>query len=74
MCGGSLFLNGVIIGFWNWGWWMDMIFFPLILWIAALWDTVIRFLLYLNTRIRLEGWEIYLRLNAEVQRLQEVKS
>jgi hypothetical protein len=53
---------------------MDMIFFPLILWIAALWDTVIRFLLYLNTRIRLEGWEIYLRLNAEVQRLQEVKS
>lgn len=73
MCGGSLFLNGVIIGFWNWGWWMDMVFFPLILWVAALWDTVIRFLLYLNTRIRLEGWEIYLRLNAEVQRLQEAK-
>jgi len=74
MCGGCLFLNGVVIGFWNWGWWMDMIFFPLILWIAALWDTVIRFLLYLNTRIRLEGWEIYLRLNAEMQRLQEARS
>jgi hypothetical protein len=74
MCGGCLFLNGVIVGFWNWGWWMDLIFFPLILWVTALWDTVIRFLLYLNTRIRLEGWEIYLRLNAEVQRLQEARS
>ena len=74
MCGGALFLNGVIIGFWNWGWWMDMIFFPMILWLTALWDTVIRFLIYLNTRIRLEGWEIYLRLNAELQRLREARS
>lgn len=71
MCMGSLFLVGVLVGTWRWGWWMDMIFFPLVLWMMALWETVIRFLLYLNTRIRLEGWEVYLRLNAELQRMQE---
>jgi hypothetical protein len=73
MCGGSLFLTGVLVGVWQWGWWMDLIFFPLVLWMIAIWDTVIRFLLYLNTRIRLEGWEIQLRLNAESQRLQEAR-
>lgn len=73
LCGGSLFLNGVIVGYWEWGWWMDIVFYPAILWIVALWGAVIQFLLYLNTRIRLEGWEIYLRLNAELQRLQEAR-
>jgi hypothetical protein len=63
---------GVLIGVWQWGWWMDLIFFPLVLWMMAFWEAVIRFLLYLNTRIRLEGWEVYLRLNAELQRLLEV--
>jgi hypothetical protein len=53
---------------------MDIIFFPAILWAMALWDAVIRFLLYLNTRIRLEGWELHLRLNAELNRLLDVKS
>jgi hypothetical protein len=74
MCAGSLFFNGALIGRWNWGWWMDIIFFPAILWAMALWDAVIRFLLYLNTRIRLEGWELHLRLNAELNRLLDVKS
>jgi hypothetical protein len=74
MCGGSLFLNGVLIGLWEWGWWMDLIFYPMILWMTVVWDTVIRFLMYLNTRIRLEGWEIQLRLHAESQRLQEAGS
>jgi hypothetical protein len=72
MCAGSLFMIGVLIGVWQWGWWMDLIFFPLVLWMMAFWETVIRFLLYLNTRIRLEGWEVYLRLNAELQRLLEL--
>lgn len=71
MSAGSLFLVGVLIGNWEWGWWMDVIFFPFVLWAMALWESVIRFLLYLNTRIRLEGWEVYLRLNAELHRLME---
>jgi hypothetical protein len=71
MCMGSLFLVGVLVGYWNWGWWMDVLFFPLVLWLMALWGTVIGFLLYLNTRIRLEGWEVYLKLNAELQRMVE---
>jgi hypothetical protein len=74
MCAGSLFANGAVIGVWRWGWWMDMIFYPAILWLMSLWETVIRFLLYLNTRIRLEGWEIFLRLNAELSRLIEGRS
>lgn len=73
MCGGSMFLNGVLVGVWEWGWWMDLVFYPLILWLTAIWDTVIRFLLYLNTRIRLEGWEVQLRLHAESQRLREAR-
>lgn len=73
MCAGSLFINGAVLGLWRWGWWMDVIFFPAILWLMALWETVIRFLLYLNVRIRLEGWEIYLRFKAELQRLVEAK-
>lgn len=71
MCAGSLFGIGVLVGVWRWGWWMDWVFFPLVLWMMAFWEAIIRFLLYLNTRIRLEGWEVYLRLNAELQRLVE---
>lgn len=74
MCAGSLFINGAVLGLWRWGWWMDVIFFPAILWLMALWETVIRFLLYLNVRIRLEGWEIYLRFKAESQRLVEAEA
>jgi hypothetical protein len=68
---GALFLVGVLVGTWQWGWWMDTILFPIILWMMALWETVVRFLLYLNTRIRTEGWEVDLRLKAELQRLME---
>lgn len=70
MCGGGIFLMGTVVGLWSWGWWMDAVVFPLVLWSMALWETVIRFLLYLNTRIRLEGWEVYLRLNAELHRMR----
>ncbi len=67
----SLFFVGVLIGVWTWGWWMDLIFFPMALWMMVVWESVIRLLLYLNTRIRTEGWEVYLSLKAELQKLQE---
>jgi hypothetical protein len=37
----------------------------------ATWSAIIRFLLYLNTRIRTEGWEVELKLKAEQHRLIE---
>ena len=68
----TLFLIGVLTGIWSWGPWMDMFFFPMILWGIATWGTVIRFLNYMNSRIHTEGWEIELKLKAESQRLLEV--
>ena len=67
-----VFLIGVLTGIWSWGFWMDLFLYPLTIWIVATWSTVIRFLLYMNSRIRTEGWEIELRLKAEAQRLEEM--
>lgn len=67
-----VFLIGVLTGIWSWGIWMDLFLYPLTLWIVSTWTTVIRFLLYMNSRIRTEGWEIELRLKAEAQRLEEL--
>lgn len=68
-CLGILYVCGVVFGIRSWGFWMDLIFFPLVLWLLATWSTIIRFLLYLNTRIRTEGWEVELKLKAEQQRM-----
>lgn len=68
---GGIFTVGVLVGLWRWGWWMDMLIFPAVLWMMAMWATVIRFLLYLNTRIRSEGWEVELKLKAESQRITD---
>ena len=68
---GGLFIVGVLIGLWSWGWWANTIIVPVVLWMMATWGTVIRFLLYLNTRIRSEGWEVELKLKAESLRLLE---
>ena len=67
-----LFLIGVLTGIWRWGLWMDLFLYPLTVWIVSTWGAVIRFLLYMNSRIRTEGWEIELRLKAEAQRLEEM--
>lgn len=72
MCFGCIFLSGVLFGAWDWAFWMDLIAFPLVLWCVATWMTVMRFLFYMNSRIRTEGWEIELRLKAESERLKEV--
>jgi hypothetical protein len=68
---GGLFIVGVLVGLWTWGWWANTIIVPVVLWMMATWGTVIRFLLYLNTRIRSEGWEVELKLKAESLRLLE---
>jgi hypothetical protein len=42
---------------------------PLALWLAAAFFNVVRFLSYLDLRIRREGWEVELILRAEAERL-----
>lgn len=43
--------------------------YPLGLWLVAVYFAVVRFLRYLDLRIRNEGWEVELRLKAEGRRL-----
>ena len=42
---------------------------PLAMWLVAMYFTVVRYLCYLDLRIRHEGWEVELRLRAEGVRL-----
>jgi hypothetical protein len=69
----STFLIGSLAGAWSWGWWMDLVLFPLSLWTVAFWATILRFLVYMNTRIRGEGWELELKLKAEARRVQDAE-
>lgn len=48
---------------------MFTIYLPLALWIVASFFAVVRFLSYLDLRIRREGWEVELILRAEADRL-----
>jgi hypothetical protein len=48
---------------------MYTIYLPVALWIVAAFFSVVRFLSYLDLRIRKEGWEVELMLRAEADRL-----
>jgi hypothetical protein len=65
----QLFVIGVSTGHWQWSSWIDYVGLPLSLWCVGLFMAVFRFLSYLDSRIRLEGWEVELRLKAEAVRL-----
>ena len=43
--------------------------FPLAVWLTVAFFTVVRFLSYLDLRIRREGWEVWLKLHSEADRL-----
>ena len=45
-----------------------LVLFPLCLWIIASISVVVRLLFYLDTRLRLEGWDVELLIRAEVIR------
>jgi len=45
--------------------WFSWTFFAWALWIPLILTTLVRFLGYLDTRIRLEGWELELRMRSE---------
>ena len=68
--GGLLFVSGVFFNDWEPGPLLIQIWLPLSMWVVALYLSVTRFLSYLDTRIRYEGWEIELRLRAEASRVE----
>jgi hypothetical protein len=63
------FASGVFLNNWDWGPVMTEVCAPLSMWLVACYFTVVRFLSYLDLRIRTEGWEVELRLRAEAARL-----
>ena len=54
---------------WSQGVLLTCVLLPLAMWITACYLAVVRFLTYLDARIRQEGWEVKLRLLAEAGRL-----
>lgn len=64
-----IWARGITIGQWNL---MDLfvllVIYPVSLWMVAGLSIMVRLLNYLDTRIRLEGWEVELAIRAETQR------
>ena len=63
-----VFLSGVFLNDWTPGPLMLTICMPMAMWLTAFFFTVVRFLNYLDLRIRHEGWEVELRIRAEAAR------
>jgi hypothetical protein len=68
---GFWFVGGVLMNDWVWGPLMIHVGVPLAMWIVAGFFCVVRFLSYLDLRIRREGWEVELRMRAEAVRLSK---
>ncbi|MEO8497019.1 MAG: hypothetical protein ABI614_18260 [Planctomycetota bacterium] len=66
--GTFLFCSGVFLNDWVPGPTMLRYLYPLAMWVVAGYLAVVRFLSYLDLRIRHEGWEVELRLRAEAAR------
>lgn len=69
LLGTMLFIQGSLTADWQWNAWYDYVLLPLSMWLVGTYMAVFRFLSYLDSRIRLEGWEIELRVRAEAERL-----
>lgn len=60
---------GFLISQWSLGWYAAQFVYPASLWTAVAFMSVVRFLNYLDLRIRHEGWEVELLMRAEGIRL-----
>ncbi len=65
------FVLGTVLGSWRWGPVMLQIVLPGGMWVVASYMAVIRYLAYLDLRIRREGWAVELRMRAEAARLSK---
>ncbi|MCG8652988.1 MAG: hypothetical protein MI861_24315 [Pirellulales bacterium] len=63
-----IWFRGIATGVWNWDLFVYLVLFPLALWIVGGVSVLVRLLNYLDTRIRLEGWEVELAIRAEAMR------
>jgi hypothetical protein len=70
--GAMICMQGVFLDDWTPGKWFFVVFFAISLWLVAGYSVVVKFLTYLDLRIRQEGWEVELRMRAEASRLKEV--
>jgi hypothetical protein len=66
-------VGGVLSDEWNWNldWFLLQFIYPACLWLVVAFLAVVRFLSYLDLRIRHEGWEVELFMRAEALRLAE---
>lgn len=64
-----VWFRGVMFGHWDASPLVQMVLFPLALWAVAGLSVLVRFLSYLDSRIRLEGWEVDLAVRAEAERM-----
>jgi hypothetical protein len=69
--GTALFGKAIFGGSWDWNLFFSLAVLPCCLWLVGVFLAVFRYLSYIDSRIRLEGWEIDLRLRAEAHRLAE---
>lgn len=60
---------GILISNWSLDWYKVQLGYPLVLWLVAGYFSVVRFLNYLDLRIRHEGWEVELLMRAEAIRI-----
>ncbi len=69
MFGNFTFVKGVLANSWKVSPFMLLYAMPLACWLVAIYLNVVRFLRYLDLRIRHEGWEVELRMRAEANRM-----
>ena len=73
LLGTALFCKGVSTGDWSWNTAFDRAVLPVALWMVGVFYSVFRFLAYLDSRIRLEGWEVELLIRAEAERSDKLQ-
>jgi hypothetical protein len=67
---GALYLGvGVLIGYYEITWYQLVIIFPIGIWLVVTYFAVVRYLDYLDLRIRYEGWEVELLMRAEATKM-----
>lgn len=61
---GIWYAMGMLLFKWDWGWMMLHVGVPACMWVVGGYFSVVRFLSYLDLRIRREGWEVELVVRA----------
>ncbi len=60
---------GVLIGLYEITWYFAVFIYPAAFWVVIAFYSVVRYLDYLDLRIRYEGWEVELLMRAEAAKM-----